>query len=46
MKTILRQWLIGLCLALGVMANAQSAEVRVAVASNFTAPMKVACPGL
>lgn len=41
MNKIARQWLIGLCLALGVVANAQSADVKVAVASNFTAPMKV-----
>lgn len=41
MKSPLRQWLIGICLALGVVANAQSADVKVAVASNFTAPMKV-----
>jgi molybdate transport system substrate-binding protein len=41
MKSPLRQWLIGICLALGVVKSAQSAEVRVAVASNFTAPMKV-----
>jgi molybdate transport system substrate-binding protein len=41
MKSTLRHWLIGLCLALGVVAGAQSADVRVAVASNFTAPMKV-----
>jgi molybdate transport system substrate-binding protein len=41
MTTILRQWLVGSCLALGMLASAQSAEVSVAVASNFTAPMKM-----
>jgi hypothetical protein len=41
MTTILRQWLVGSCLALGTMASAQSAEISVAVASNLTAPMQM-----
>lgn len=36
----LRQWLMGSCLVLFMLPSAQSAEARVAVASNFAAPMK------
>ena len=41
MMTILRHWLLWSYLALGMIASAQAAEVSVAVASNFTAPMKI-----